>query len=287
MMRFVILLILCGALAAPAHAQSRREMVMRIDALEARLAEIEGTALAGDPVAETLMTRIDELEREQRVMTGEIERLAFENRRMRTELERLGRDVDRVFASPAGDRPDGGGALELDPSEIDPSDPFAEVRAASVQPLQAPRGAARPAIPAAEPLDDPEGGVRAPDALFESGRGRLLDGDFAGAREAFAEFTERHNDHPRAGEAWYWLGETHFVDGALQEAADAYIASLQADRRGERAPDALVRLGASLAGLGETREACQVLATFPAEFPNASADARRKAERETARIGCR
>ncbi|MFW5660296.1 MAG: hypothetical protein ACOC05_02785, partial [Oceanicaulis sp.] len=83
--------------AAPAEAQSRRELAARLDAAEARLAEIEDRALQGDPVAETLMQRVDALEREQRVLTGEIERLAFENRRLRTTVEQMQRTLDALL----------------------------------------------------------------------------------------------------------------------------------------------------------------------------------------------
>ncbi|MEQ8404675.1 MAG: tetratricopeptide repeat protein [Oceanicaulis sp.] len=288
------------ALASPAEAQSRRELAARLDAAEARLAEVESRALQGDPVAETLMQRVDALEREQRVLTGEIERLAFENRQLRSSLDQLQRTVDALLETgvPASADPRAGdGPALLEPNEINPDDPFAQDRAESVRPLQAPDGAEtrRPdPNPAGAPADQNTGPadlsgpneVADPDTLYQRGRTRLLEGDFAGAQEAFEAFTFDHADHPRADEAWYWLGETHFVNGDLDAAADAYIASLRADRQGEQAPDALVRLGATLAGLGETDRACQVLDTFPAEFPDASPDARRKAGRESARIGC-
>lgn len=298
-----LVLALVFALASPAEAQSRRELAARLDAAEARLAEVETRALQGDPVAETLMQRVDMLEREQRVLTGEIERLAFENRRLRGDVDQLQRTVNALLETGVPNRgaprADGGPAL-LEPGDIDSNDPYAQARADSVQPLQAPDGAqaqrpsGSPASQRSAPsqlgggdaaLDGPNV-VADPDALYQRGRTRLLEGDFAGARESFEAFTTDHGDHARADEAWYWLGETHFVSGDLDAAAEAYIASLRADRRGEQAPDALVRLGASLAGLGETDRACQVLATFPAEFPNAGADARRKADRERARIGC-
>ncbi len=299
MVRVLSFVILVFAITAPADAQSRRELAARLDAAEARLAEIEARALQGDPVAETLMGRLDALEREQRVMTGELERLAFENRRLRTEVEAMGRDVDALLATPV--QPLTGPAV-LDPSQIDPNDPFGEARAQSVQPLQAPAGLQpqRPADelpPATNPgrveqsftaqeLAAPTTASVDPDAVFNEGRARLLDGDFGGAREAFADYTEQFPDGEQAGEAWYWLGETHFINGEYDAAANAYIASLQQDRQGSRAPDALVRLGASFAALGDTTRACQVLATFPAEFPRASEDARRKAQREVARLGC-
>jgi tol-pal system protein YbgF len=309
MMRALVFFILVFAVTAPADAQSRRELAARLDAAEARLAEIEARALQGDPVAEVLMARLDALEREQRVLTGEVERLAFENRRMRSELESLGRNVDALFSqgAPMNDGFGAGGPAVLDPSQdaapVDPDDPFAADRAASVQPLQAPPGM-QPQRPggeappmgnpgevqqmfSAEELAAPADAPVDPAVVFGEGRARLLDGDFAGAREAFADYTSRFPDGDQAGEAWYWLGETHFIGGEYDAAADAYIASLQQNRQGARAPDALVRLGASLAALGETSRACQVLATFPSEFPRASEEARRKAQREIARIGCR
>jgi len=293
-----------------ADAQSRRELAARLDAVEARLVEVEARALQGDPVAETLMVRVDGLEREQRVLTGEVERLSFENHRLRQELEQMGVNVDRllsgaVMGTPAtGDPLSLGGPALLTDEEIDADDPFAQSRAATVQPLGAttlptpssstsddlmPRGGvAQDALNAEiSALDAPPEPVLSAEDLFAEANARLLDGDFGGARERFADFTQSYPEDSRAGQAHYWLGETHFINGDFQDAADAYIASLQTDRQGVRAPDALVRLGASFAALGQTGQACQVLATFPAEFPRASEDARRKAQREVARIGCR
>lgn len=304
MMRVLVFVLLVFAITAPADAQSRRELAARLDAAEARLAEIEARALQGDPVAEVLMARLDALEREQRVLTGEVERLAFENRRLRSELETMGRDVDALLR-PALPMMDGQGPAVLDPSQdvaLDPDDPFAADRAASVQPLQAPPGMQpqRPgeqppplrnpgeaqAVFSAQQLAAPADAAVDPSAVFDEGRARLLDGDFAGARESFEDYTGLFPDGDQAGEAWYWLGETYFISSEYDAAADAYIASLQQNRQGARAPDALVRLGASLAALGETSRACQVLATFPSEFPRAGEEARRKAQREIARIGC-
>ena len=296
MFRLAALVLLALSLAAPAEAQSRRELSARLDAVEARLAEAEDRALQGDPVAETLMARLDAMEREQRGLTGEIERLAFENRRMRQELEQLGRNVDALLTGGAPGPGDGPALLE--PDEMRSDDPFAQARADDVRPLQAPpqgddpsRSAstaasapARSGGPAA--LDAPASVTSDPGAVFASARARLLDGDFAGAREAFERYTSEFPDGDQAGEAWYWLGETHFVNGSFDQAADAYITSLRTDRSGPRGADALVRLGASLDGLGQTGRACEVLATFPQEFPRASEEARRKAQREISRIGC-
>lgn len=300
MSRFLLLLPLILLLAAPADAQSRREMAERLDAAEARLAEMESRFLAGDPVAEQLLVRMDGLESEMRDLRGTIEELEFQNRRMRQELERLGRDVDTLMSSaPAGDAGFGGEAMNGNgnagsgtsghnggPADLtgnyavtNPDDPYAEQRAAATQPLGGPSSLA-PAGAANVP-------VRDPNTLYAEAESRLLDGDFFGAQEGFEAFVADYPDHERADEAQFWLGETYFINSDFAEAADAYIASLRADGRGPKAPDALVRLASSLSNLGRDNDACQTLGRFSSQFPNANADARARANREAMRIGCR
>ncbi|SDM62111.1 tol-pal system protein YbgF [Maricaulis salignorans] len=291
MIRSVCLTVLALAMfaTAPAPAQSRREMTERIDATEVRIGRLEERFMAGDPVADTLMQRLDALDYQVREMTGEIERLSFENRQLRQQIEQAERQQRAARAAaptanlPADDAAaawmqDGiGEAGDADtatgPAIVNPDDPFAPQRAAATGVLGGAPGAS--ALPASDPA-----------VLYEDARGRLLDGDFDGAEAGFERFVAEHGDDPRAGEAWYWLGETFFVRGHHAESADAYIASLRAQPAGERAPDALVRLAASLHGLGQTREACATLARFGGQFPNASAASRDRAARESARAGC-
>lgn len=287
---FVSLLIGSCLLASTAHAQSSRALTMRMDAIEARLNEMDQQSMAGDPVAESLLMRVEAMEREQRGLTGELETLTFENRRLRQEVDRLNTAMQRLLAGDAGD------GLAV----TDPDDPHADARAAATRPLSL-QGGNLPPAPRPENNTGNAGGLGAndnraasaasapsdPDEAFRNARSRLLDGDFAGAQERFAGFVEVHDGHPMTGQAWYWLGETHFAQGNYQDAADAYMASLRADRRGERGPDALVRLGASLYAMDQGAAACNVLGSFAQEYPNAGADARQRADRERSRAGCR
>jgi len=84
----------------------------------------------------------------------------------------------------------------------------------------------------------------------------------------------------------FWLGETYYIRGGYADAADAYITSMREAPKGTKAPDAMVRLAATLRELGNKVEACQTLATFPAQFPNASSRVKEKAKVEAARTGC-
>ena len=298
-------------LAAPVHAQSRRELAQRLDAVEARLGQVEDSSMAGDPVAETLMRRIDELDYQLRELTGETERLSFENRQLREQVEALQARLDRGGAgmAPSGDGtgdaaaagegdgmdpevvdwmnegldeagPQGGEGRDI--AVVDPADPHGQARAEATGVLGAP--SANPSGGAAETA--PAQPVRDPETLYGSAREKLLDGDFGGAQVDFEQFVTDYPDHARTGEAWYWLGETFFVRSDFTSAADAYIAALRASPNGEKAPDALVRLAASLNGMGRQDDACATLDRFDNQFPDAPPASRARASREAVRAGC-
>ncbi|WP_297731414.1 tol-pal system protein YbgF [uncultured Maricaulis sp.] len=300
MIRYIFCSTLFVALlaATPADAQSRRELAERIDATEVRIGELEAEFMAGDPVAEALIRRMDELEYQVQALTGESERLSFENRQLRQQVEVLERELEanRRPSVPAADDPavawmneglgpDGETVLE-DGAEtangaelaiIDPDDPHGEARAAATGVL----GGA-PVIG--------EGGDAArvdPAATYEAARARLLDGDFVGAQDGFERFVADNPDHGLTSQAYYWLGETFYVRSDFTQAADAYIASLRQQPEGEKAPDALVRLAASLHGMGRTEDACATLARFGRQFPNAAPASQARAARESVRANCR
>lgn len=299
--------------AAPAHSQSRRELAERLDAVEARIAEVEASSMAGDPVAETLLRRLDELDYQMRELTSETERLSFENRQLRSQVEAMQAQLDRRGRSTGGYDDMGADGLDetgadgtdrgdldedtvawmsegLDEADdrgrdiavVDPDDPYAEARAEATGVLGAPSRR-----PAGEPSSDTRAPAAPdPEALYGDARDKLLEGDFGGAQVDFEQFVNAYPDHARTGEAWYWLGETFFVRSDFTGAADAYIAALRTEPNGEKAPDALVRLAASLNGMGRRADACGTLERFDSQFPNASAASRARASREAVRAGC-
>lgn len=292
MTRTLTLIALVFLMAAPAHAQSRREMAQRLDAAEARIAEMEARFMAGDPVADRLLSRVDSLERELGELTGEVERLSFENRQLRQSLEELTRRVARSPSTGSGDgatlsardMPTGSTGRGSGPADLtggyatsDPNDPYGEARESATRPL----GASRAAPGAAQ-----EPAISS-DQVFGRARARLSEGDYAGAQEGFASFVDTYPDDSLTGEAHYWLGETHFVNGDYADAADSYIASLRSAPQGAKAADAMVRLASSLGALGRTDDACETLSRFNRQFPNAGPEARSRASREALRAGCR
>ncbi|WP_323761740.1 tol-pal system protein YbgF [Maricaulis sp.] len=293
MIRLICLSALTAAIAlsAPSQAQSRRELAERIDATEVRIGNLEAEFMAGDPVAEALIRRMDELEYQVQALTGETERLTFENRQLRQQLETLEAEAEArsqaavpvmddaavAWMNEGLDGPD----AEVDGSTlaiVDPDDPHAEARAAATGVLGGNAGGA-PSAPQMDAVD--------PTVTFNAARARLVDSDFIGAQSGFESFIADNPDHALTAQAQYWLGETFYVRSDFTRAADAFIASLRLQPSGEKAPDALVRLAASLHGMGRTDDACSTLARFGRQFPNAAPASQARAARESVRANCR
>jgi len=102
---------------------------------------------------------------------------------------------------------------------------------------------------------------------FDAARSALEGGDYAAAAERFADFTATYPGSPLAGEAHFLRGEALSADGRTADAARAYLDSFSGAPAGARAADALLRLGLSLASLGQTQEACLTLGEIDLRFP--------------------
>ncbi|MDJ0639511.1 MAG: tol-pal system protein YbgF [Paracoccaceae bacterium] len=109
-------------------------------------------------------------------------------------------------------------------------------------------------------------------------------GDYEGAAEQFQRFTETYQGGPLTGLAHLMRGESLSKLGLTSSAARAYLESYSGTPEGPTAPTALLRLGQSLDGLGQTQEACITLSEVSVRFP--TSDASIEAQAARASIGC-
>ena len=302
---FAALLLSTTILAAPSMAQSKKELSAVDAQLAQRLSTLESRMLTGDPAAERLMQRMDALETSMRTLRGEVEQLRFERDSLLQQVQAMAGDtaldqdlinrmkihldaVDLVASeqrSLTTPRTYGGG------SSVIPSNPapVMDTETFSSQPV-VPGGSTLTQVPSAPVFKEQTLNIPAPNndvsQLSAVGQTKLAEGDFSGAQTAFKQYLQFNPDADDAGEVNFWLGESYYVRGGYADAADAYITSMRKDPKGAKAPDAMVRLAATLGKLGNKTEACQTLATFPAQFPNAAANVKEKARVEAARAGC-
>ncbi len=144
-------------------------------------------------------------------------------------------------------------------------------------PLDAPSGMAptAPAAPAANA-----------ESLLKRARDNFLARRFGIAEASYRAFLAQHPNHPKAPQAQFELGETHYVQGRYKEAGKAYLRTYQRWPRAAVSAQALLRLGMSLKRLGQKKQACKTWSLLRAKFP-ASRAARKSAPREMKRAGCR
>lgn len=124
-----------------------------------------------------------------------------------------------------------------------------------------------------------------PDDLFQHNYQALLQLHYPEAEAGFKEFLVKYPDHGMAGSADFWLGEAFWAEQNYASAAQAYQDSYKRYSKGRRAPDSLLKLGLSLARLGQKEQACTIIGSVDGEYPNA-VDVKKRAQAAFKREGC-
>lgn len=114
----------------------------------------------------------------------------------------------------------------------------------------------------------------------------LRQADYARAEKALRMFLDANAADGLAGNAQYWLGETYYVRGDFEQAAVEFLSGYQTYPASSKGPDNLLKLGLSMARLGQTDGACTALTRLATEYPSANDTIRRRAQTERARLKC-
>lgn len=125
-----------------------------------------------------------------------------------------------------------------------------------------------------------------PKEQYDYAFGILRQADYARAEKALRLFLEDHSANELAGNAQYWLGETYYVRGDFEQAAVEFLSGYQTYPASTKGPDNLLKLGLSMARLGQTDGACTALSRLATEYPSANDTIRRRAQTERARLQC-
>ena len=121
---------------------------------------------------------------------------------------------------------------------------------------------------------------------YDLAYGYVLRKDYALAEDALRAFLRKHPSDRLVADANYWLGETLFQRQRYRDAAESFLTVSTKFNSSGKAPEALLRLGQSLAALKEKEAACATFGEIPRKYPKAPASVKSGAEREQKRIGC-
>lgn len=154
-----------------------------------------------------------------------------------------------------------------------------------------PVGAAQPLSPPGPPDGQPQRLMAAlpgtdVHSLYERGYGALSQKDYAGAEAAFRQLIESYPKDPLAGNAQYWIGESFYGRGQYKNAADAFLKGYKKYKSGDKAPETLLKLGMSLAALGQKDAACSTFGELKSKYPAAPETVRDEAKAEQKKARC-
>jgi len=220
-------------------------------------------------VAAGIEVRLTQIEMQMRELTGKMEETVHSSDELAKRVDRVAKDMENRLAKLS-------------------SAPVSQVRTVSQEDTRQPVVASVPAEEDMQPL-----GVlaakdvgAAPEKLYEGAFADLGKTEYAKAEEGFSKFLSLYPDHKLAANAQYWLAESYYVRGLLNEAAVAFAEGYQKYPDAQKAPDNLLKMGMTLAGLGRKQDACLTWAQLERRFPDAPANIRSRVTQEKARLGC-
>jgi tol-pal system protein YbgF len=121
---------------------------------------------------------------------------------------------------------------------------------------------------------------------FDLGIGYMQRKDYALAEETMRNFAQKYPSDPLLADSQYWLGESFFQRQLYRDAAESFLAVTTKFDKSAKAPDALLRLGQSLAALKEREAACAALGEVARKYPRASSGVKAAVDREQKRVKC-
>jgi|tagenome__1003787_1003787.scaffolds.fasta_scaffold20794064_2 tol-pal system protein YbgF len=265
----------------------------------AQVAPSDRTAQAGTP---DVVLRLERLESQIRQLTGVIEQLQYRNQQLEGQVRRMEEAGPvRPGAQPRPAPLSGQGVPSVVPGGLrrgdafdpaqQPNAPGAPHSLGSIAPLPAETGArvppdqlSRSASTGAVPA------TLAPSQTskdeFDLAYGYVLRRDFALAEDTLRGFLSKYPNDRLTGDATFWLGESLYQRQRFRDAAEAFLNVSTKFDSNPKAPDALLRLGQSLAALGEKEAACASLGEVSRKFPRASAAVKQGVDREQKRVRC-
>lgn len=250
--------------------ESQGSMLSRLDRIEQRLAELQApTSGAGATTVGTaaqLEVSLAQIHEEMRYLRGQIEELTHHQAQLHSSMKRLEKDAD----------------LRLE--ALERSATAATLQAGGQPPVSAPTVDAADTAAPETPANVDNG--RSANEAYQSAFDALNNGQYPQAEQQFSQFITRYPDHNLIGNAYYWLGETFYVQERYDEAADQFRQGFQVLPEGPKAPENLLRLGMTLNVLERKKEACIILGQLLTKYKGRSESTLRKASRESEKLGC-
>ncbi len=288
---FVGALVAISCFSLPAQAQFYGDAQNNND--EELLAPSQRAPAGPSPT--DVQIRLQAMDAQLRAMQGTVEKLQFRNQQLEQQLGRSASDYDVRFQMIEKRLGEHDAAIRAIPPPAPPPPPAAaipETPAATDAPK--PDASLITGPPSTEATIKTLGTIHSEKGGAEKDAQALYDQAFASLRQTkyddaerdFRQFLKNNPKHRLTENAKYWLAETYYVRGKYSESAVAFAETYQEFPQGSKAPDNLLKLAMSLAGVGKKQDACLTLGELKKRFPSAAANIRTRAEQQTKTLNC-
>jgi tol-pal system protein YbgF len=106
------------------------------------------------------------------------------------------------------------------------------------------------------------------------------------AEAAFRGFVANHPKDKRVPDAIHWIGESLYQRKQYTDAAEQFLKVTKSYAKSSRAPASMLKLGITLAAMGEKDAACAALQAVATKYPKAGPTILSGADREIKRNAC-
>ncbi len=246
--------------------------------------------------------RIEQLEAQVRMLTGQVEQLTFSVRRLEQMMQQQGVPQQQGALAgpgapprPLGTLPAPSGATASNGSATPGGTPPAGADAGGLPGVGGPidlsvlnngapggatagnDGTVTASAPSAPPTSN---------SALANVRQLQSSGRYAMAADEARAVLAANPDGEVAGEARYILGEVLLAQGDYRAAANQFLENYTSDPNNSRAPQSLLQLGRALNQLGEREAACSSLDELFGAYPGVDGELRAAAERERKAANC-
>jgi tol-pal system protein YbgF len=312
-------LLVAGAGNLSAQALNRSTPLRLAQSNDMPPSDVPGGASEGSD-AGAMVVRLERLENQLRAANGAIEELQNQQHRLEEQLKRFQTDVEFRFSNGHG-----GGAAPIaegqppapaplaakpgkrsdafdpntDPNAVGaprplgttaPSPPLANPPGAVNAPLQLsrnnPDAAPGPASPTPNVIPGIGGPPDDPHEQFNAALEAYRGGQYEQAEQQFRAFLAKNAGNRLAADAIFYMGESYFQRQRPREAAEQYLKLSTDFAKSPRAPEGMLRLGQSLAALGNNDQACATFGEVGRRYPTAASAVKKGIEREMLKDHC-
>ncbi len=262
-------------LAAPAAAQSRREMQM--------MADIRMLQEQTQQMQQQLQAALEAIGAQLKAISSRVDDQAGATRKsfadQKLAVDQFGTDLRIVR-----ERSDEGNvritSLSQEVEALRLAIPEMTALAAPVDPNAPPASDVQTPLTPAPPVTMTP--AMPPQRLFSTALSDFTAGQWTLCIEGFSSYLKSYARNDAADDAQWYIGECYYSDGKFPEAVDAYNRVTTSYPKGDRVPDAYYKLGMALNNMKQRDRARDAWETLMKQFPDS--DAARLAKQNMIRV---